>query len=443
MRFVARLHQSNSACISLIAGIIILTGSLHGCGGESKSTVKPSVPSGRDAEAILDSKAAEVATKRDAAVGTTRIASAKKHPAAPLEISVADIADKPVSGMVNKVLFAADRVIYKAQPIDNAKNEDLKFIRRLTLIARDEPSEWLELTWLTADDSSLGGQTLEFRRGGGHPANSQWIKWCARKGASVLKEEGIAGDYVVKLAFDEARDDALPGRIYLCFADPERGYLEGRFLAEVTREGGYTLSGKIQSPTGVRLPVRIGYFLTQRRTGPQVFGQLSSFIGAPGPNTPQQEKYVWRATDPKGEFTALIYNKAEGWSYRHPRLVRETYLVFVQSDEHYVDWKVIHIDPAAGLTLDFTLNYEEAGNLDVKLPEGLSSADVALSPDDIDWERFPNAQQSFLKLCDLIVPAQNGKAEIKGLRPTRYRVSVGGQTREVDIRAASRTVVEF
>jgi hypothetical protein len=309
--------------------------------------------------------------------------------------------------------------------------------RFLTLRQGEEANPDVEVKVLLSatKEESFAGKTYEILpdNGPGAPPIS-----LARKGASPMPAEPtlFTEKYAMRLEFGQESDGKLPGRIYLCLPDEAKSYVAGTFTAEVEPEFA-------KPPRPDEAPCVVGRIARKGRESMEV---VTGFIGLTSAGSPISnltgttvmtgtETSVASATYPP-QRSALVNDAEAGCLCRHSRLPPGRYLVFVGTGELYIDWRWVEVRDGAVMTLDFSLEPEVAGSLAVLLPKGVKDG-VRLIPLD-EAGKMPDVKEA-LSLVSLALPVKgepkDGKLQLDGLRPGRYRVSVAGVEKDVTVKA--------
>lgn len=317
--------------------------------------------------------------------------------------------------------------------------------RFLTLRQGDEANPDLQLKIaLSADKAeNFAGKTYEITPESGPSALSVSATWKVPEGQPPevkVYEKEIA----LRLEFGAQDGDRLPGRVYLCLPDPSKSYVAGTFSAAL--EPDYTkpprpdevpcVGGKI-ALTGRAEYNLVAGFIGQATNGSAVTNLAGTLI------TPKEDAAVSSA--PYAPQRSTLVNDAEaGCFYRHARLPAGRYLVFAGAGDRYIDWRWVEVRDKAPLTIDFVLEPDAAGTLEVALPKS-AKADLMLIPLD-EAGGVPDVKEALSALglaMKTDVPPKEGKVTLDGLRPGKYRATVGAKGMDVTVKAKETVKVDL
>jgi hypothetical protein len=272
-------------------------------------------------------------------------------------------------------------------------------------------------------------------------ANCQVLMQYKASGQNLPVSENFSNKYALKLELGKLNDDQLPGKIYLCLPDASKSFLAGAFHAQVLADPSAKpgpkqvpfVTGKIdvkgkpkdkhsiaagyagQTTAGMWQSNNAGY---EVELGKEIGGNVTSTTFAP-------------------RNTNFQYDAKEGGRYSHVKLSPGRYLVYAKVDPAFFDWKWIEVKPDSQINLDFTLDFAQAGDLEVTLPQTADMNGADIIPLDSDgklpefkgeWEHMGSALRTHVR-------PQNAKVIMKGLRAGKYRVMVGKATVDVEVKA--------
>ncbi|HEX5271889.1 MAG TPA: hypothetical protein VFW33_15430 [Gemmataceae bacterium] len=248
----------------------------------------------------------------------------------------------------------------------------------------------------------------------------------------------------LRLEFGQEDGGKLPGKIYLCLPDPSQGYVAGTFAADL--EPDYTkpprpdevpcVGGKIALKGRDEYNLVAG-LVGQTAQGATVTNLAGTIV------TPKGETSVSSAPYPPQRST-LVNDPEAGCVYRHSRLAPGRYLVFAGAGDRYIDWRWVEVRDKAPLTIDFTVEPDAAGTLEVALPKDAKGS-VQLIPLD-EAGKLPDVKEALPALSLALktdVPAKDGKVTLDGLRPGNYRATFGGAAKDVTIKAKETVKVDL
>jgi len=250
--------------------------------------------------------------------------------------------------------------------------------------------------------------------------------------------------YALRLEFGQESDGKLPGKIYLCLPDETKSYVAGTFSAEV--EPDYS-----KPPRPDETPCVVGRIALP---GKQEINVITGLVGLTADGTPVSnltgtalvpdvETSVSSATAPP-QRSSLAQDAEAGCVCRHARLSPGRYLVFVGSGDRYIDWRWVEVKDKAPLTLDFALDPKAAGVLEVTLAKDAKDG-VRLIPLD-EAGKVPDIKEALSLLSLAIktdVPAKDGRVDLDGLRPGRYRAVAGAVEKDVTVKAKETIKVDL
>jgi hypothetical protein len=395
---------------------------LFGCGGQKDSPA----PAGGDTA---------TAPKEDSAPQATDKAppqNAAVSPPAPLavtwtqELQEMRFPTTPASGKVHGRPFTP-----QAAELSRLRG------RFLTLRQGDEFNPELEVKILLSagKDESFSGKTYEVAPDATQAVPPVSVSWKEQE-RQRPEPQLFTEKYALRLEFGQESDGKLSGKVYLSLPDESKSVVAGTFTAEV--EPDYA-----KPPRPDEAPCVVGRIALK---GQKELTVVTGFIGltaegAPISNltgttvTPGAETSVSSVTSPP-QRSSLVNDPEAGCLCRHARLTPGRYLVFVGTGERYVDWRWIEVRDKAPVGLDFVLEPDAAGTLEVTLPKGAKDG-VRLVPLD-ETGKVPDVKEA-LSLLSLAmktdVDAKDGKVVLDGLRPGRYRVGVGSVEKDATVKA--------
>jgi hypothetical protein len=251
------------------------------------------------------------------------------------------------------------------------------------------------------------------------------------------KTEMYMDKYALKLELGKEDDGKVPGRIYLCLPDASRSYLAGTFTAQVEED-------RSRPPRPSDAPFLFGHVTLKGR---KKFDLIAGYAGvtargepkANGAGTavePGKDTFVTSTTFAP-QLSGLANDAGAGCTCRHTRLQPGRYLAYVRCGDRYLDWHWVEVQDKSQLTLEFTLEPEVAGTLQVRLPPGAVNEKVQLIPLDVGG-RLPELGTALDWVATALktdVPAKDGQVVLDGLRAGPYRVRAGKEWRDVTVRA--------
>jgi hypothetical protein len=317
--------------------------------------------------------------------------------------------------------------------------------RFLTLRQGEEfnPDLQVKVALSASKDENFSGKTFEIAAEEGPSAMSVTV---ARKAADgELPEVKSYGEKIaLRLEFGQEDAGKLPGKIYLCLPDESKSYVAGTFTAEL--EPDYTkpprpeeapcVSGKIM------VKGRNEYMLVAGLVGLTADGKtvtnLAGTAVAPGAET-----LVSSAPYPPQRST-LVNDAEAGCVYRHSRLAPGRYLVFAGAGDRYIDWRWVEVRDKAPLTIDFTVEPEVAGAMEVTLPKDAKGGLLLVPLDEAGQAPDLKEARAALSLAmKTDLPAEDRKVTLNGLRPGKYRATVSAAAKDVTVKAKETVKVDL
>jgi hypothetical protein len=317
--------------------------------------------------------------------------------------------------------------------------------RFLTLRQGEEfnPDLQVRIALSAAKDENFAGKTFEVAPDGGPSPLSVSL---TRKGAEgqIPETKSFEEKIALRLEFGAADGGKLPGKIYLCLPDESKSYVAGTFTAGL--EPDYT-----KPPRPDEFPCVSGKVALKGR---DEYNVVAGFVGvtadgSPVTNlagttvSPKAETSVSSAPYPQQRST-LVNVADAGCVYRHARLTPGRYLIFASAGDRYIDWRWVEVRDKAPLTIDFALEPDAAGTLEVVPPKG-AKENVLLVPLD-EAGKVPDAKVALSTLglaMKTDLPAKDGKVVLDGLRPGKYRATVGDDGKDVTVKAKETVKVDL
>jgi hypothetical protein len=319
------------------------------------------------------------------------------------------------------------------------KTCELSRLRERFLVLRqgDEFNPELEVRIFLSSDrgEDFSGKTYEISPDAAPPVPLVSVL-CREVERRPAQPQPFTTKYAMRLEFGQESNGQLPGKVYLCLPDEAKSCIAGTFTADL--EPDYA-----KPPRPYETPCVVGRIALKGRNE---FNVITGYIGltaegAPVSNligtpvSPGQETSVSSMTDPPQRST-LVNDASTGCLCRHARLAPGRYLFFVGTGERYIDWRWVEVRDKAPLTLNFTLEPDVAGALEVVLPKDAKGG-VRLIPLD-ETGKVPDVKEA-LDLLSLAMKTdadvKDGRVLLDGLRPGHYRVTVGGATKDVAVKA--------
>jgi hypothetical protein len=394
---------------------------LAGCGGTNDSTPQP--------------KSETPATpKADGKVPPNEAAPATSPPAWTQQVKEMRFPDSGAAGKLYGRPFAPQA--FELSRIGG---------RTLTLRQGDEfnPELQFKITLAAGKDENMSGKTYEVGpdAGTGSPLVS-----VTRKGEEGgLPESNTYNEKLaLRLEFGAEDGGKLPGKVYLCLPDAAKSFVAGTFTAIL--EPDYT-----KAPRPDEFPCVGGKIALKGR---DEYDAVAGFVGLTAEGTtvtnltgtvvnPKVDVSVSSSPYPPQRSTMMTDADA-GCFYRHARLSPGRYLVFAGIGPRYIDWRWVEVRDKAPLMIDLALEPDVAGTLEVVLPKD-AKAGVVLVPLD-EAGKVPDIKEALLALPFAIktdLPAKDGKVVLDGLRPGKYRATVGGAGKDVTVKAKETVKVDL
>jgi hypothetical protein len=317
--------------------------------------------------------------------------------------------------------------------------------RFLTLRQGDEfnPDVQLKIALSVAKDDNFSGKTYEIAPDAGRSPLP--VSLALKRPVNLPPEVKMYNDKLaLRLEFGQEEGGKLPGKIYLCLPDEAKSYVAGTFTADVEPDctkpprpdENPCISGKIA------LKGRDDYNLVVGFIGLTTAGAtVSNLTGTTV--TPGSETSVSSAPYPPQR--SMLVNDAEaGCVYRHSRLAPGRYLVFAGAGDRYIDWRWVEVRDKTPLTIDFVVEPNVAGVLEVVPPKDTKEG-VLLIPLDEEG-KVPDVKEALLALPIAMktdVSAKDGKVILDGLKPGNYRAMVGNFGKDVTVKAKETVKVDL
>jgi hypothetical protein len=143
----------------------------------------------------------------------------------------------------------------------------------------------------------------------------------------------------------------------------------------------------------------------------------------------------------KPRITRLGSEKKNEIYFGHGKVEPGRYLVYVRWRDRFLDWRWLEVRADSRHNIDFTLDPEKAGRLEVNTARPTQS--VQLIPLDVDGKLPLNAKfaPSVVSALRTSVKTAGPSPVIDGLRPGRYRVLAGQATADVEVKAGEIVTV--
>ncbi len=406
-------------------GLLGLT--LAGCGGNSApATSAPAAPP------VTATAKDEPAPEPEVKAAPKDVAPPKPAPGAwTMATAEMRFPDAPAAGTVGGQPFALD-----AADLSNTGGLSLRQ-------GKEFPAETeIKVFLFLNKNQAPAGKTFEVTPEGKESVAHVFATW-----KESGKQEALTfGDkYALKLEFGQERDGKLPGKIYLCLPDPKKSVVAGTFVADVEpdyakpprpSEAPY-VAGK------VALKGRPKYDLAAGIAGVAADGKpVTNLAGTEV--TPKVDTSVTSTTFAP-QLTTLANDAEAGCVYRHVRLTPGHYLVYVRLGARYLDWQWVDVTDKSQATVDFALDPDAAGNLQVILPPKSEKEKIRLIPLPADG-KTPDLKDALDWVGDAVktdVPAKDGKVLLDGLKPGKYRVVVGAAQRDVAVKAKETATADL
>ena len=405
-----------------------------GCGGKTE----PPAPARPAAPAIKD----DVPDAPPPSPAASRVPPETKAPAAePAKPAVAvwtldakemRVPDVPVAGRLGGQPFALDKA-----EVSNTGTLSLR--QGKDFVGDREVKVFLFLD----KNRTPAGMTFEVTPATGPGGPHVFASW---KDGDKMPTATFGEKYALRLEFGPEADGRLPGKIYLGLPDDAKSFLAGTFVADL--EPDYTkpprpseapyVAGKVALKGRDKYDLAAG-FVGLSDDGKPVVNLAGTIV------TPGQDASV-ASTTFAPQITLLANDAAAGCVYRHVRLAPGRYLVYVRLGERFADWHWVEVKDNAQTSLDFTVEPDSAGGLEVVLPAKGSAEKARLVPLAPDGSA-PDLKDALGLLTDTVLktdlPAKDGKVVLDGLRPGKYRVLAGAARRDVTVKAKETVKVNF
>jgi hypothetical protein len=340
-----------------------------------------------------------------------------------MDLSKLDIPQAAAAGRINGRPFKPDRAELKNQGV-------------LTLRQGQGAFADLEVTLFLFLDK---GQAAEGKTWEVKPATefgSPHIHTSVLEG-NFPKTSMYMNKYAMKLELGKESDGKVPGRIYLCLPDASQSHLAGTFTAQLEED-------RSQPPRPADAPFIFGRVALK---GGKKFDLFAGYVGVTAKGEPKSNgagtdvepgQATWvTSTTFAPQLSGLANDAQAGCTCRHTRLQPGRYLAYVRCGDRYLDWHWVEVQDQSRLTLEFTIDTQTAGTLQILQPPAAAKEKVQLIPLDAEG-RLPELGTALDWVATAVktdVPAKEGRVVLDGLRPGRYRVRAGKAWQDVTVRA--------
>ena len=270
------------------------------------------------------------------------------------------------------------------------------------------------------------------------------IQW-KKEGTAFGENEVFMDKYAMLLQIGKTKAGQLPGKIYLCLPDESKSVIAGRFSVEIFDKTHpevtqTEISGKV-IVRGKHKDLRI--MLSCMGLNPQ--GELE----AEGAGFKLGSSAGGRSTDMKHppRFSSAAWDEEAGrGSHKHVNRPPGHYLVCVRGRSNpdqngrasyggCYDWKWVELkNDKSKVKVDLTIDPDNTGSLEVSLPDGVTAKSVSYLPlDDQGKLPLPEVECHYQVQFTRMAKLEDGKAEIKSLRPGKYQLATLRRDRNPEV----------
>lgn len=345
------------------------------------------------------------------------------------------IPDAPVSGTVAGRPF---------------KPEKADFDGQLTLRQGDDFFPDLAVTFylFLKEGEKLAGKSWTYTGERDFGAPHVHLRFKENGEQNVPESKVFMENYALQLEFGEVGDKGqLPGRIFLEIRDEPGAKLAGTFTVVMPDD----LSQQPQDwnlpwvVTRIELPDQKQHSLNVGYVGKTTAGEWESNMA--GTSVQDGESGFVASTTYKPRVTTLASSENLGVHGRHVRLSPGKYVFYVTEDDRYLAWKTTEVKADTANELSFQLDPADAGKLTVEVPDAKANQRVEIIPLTPEGQpplelEDPFDRHHLSRMIDAAV-VENGKAQFDRLAPGRYRVYLGEQSGETEVRSEKEAVVKL
>jgi hypothetical protein len=366
-------------------------------------------------------------------------AKAKTDVTAPVaEETSVDIPDAPVSGSLFGKEFHPDEFELAWRGMLTLQQGEGVFPdAEVTLhLFLDSDASYTDTTWdVSSSDTGFG------RR----PHVRVSVK---EEGANHPTSETYTEEYTLRLSFSETEDSLLAGRIYLELPDDSRSVFSGTFVVAPPVDPSAPLTDKDKPFVVGRIDFRI--------PGKGMLGTGYCGITSAGE---RQQNGAGFGIEPdydggstwcdyfKPRITRLEIIEKQVARHRHVRLEPGTYLFYAKWEDTYLASRWLTIEAGSETTLDFTVNPQESGTLEVNVASEGEDKWLRLLPLDGQSGLPPGIDDDQAGTVGFFLGVtadiDQGKASFETLCPGAYRVFYGNENQDVVVKQGETATVKF
>jgi hypothetical protein len=334
--------------------------------------------------------------------------------------------DRPAAGRVHGQDFTPDRVRLEGGVLTLRQGKEFFADREVKVFLFVDPESLAQGLHLEVrPDVEIGAQVPHVHLG-----------W--QEGGGLPKTDMFTSKYAMKLDLDKAQGSKLPGKIYVCLPDAAHSFLAGSFTAEAPDLVGTKVHGRVALKGAGKYRLGAGY------VGSTATGDLKSGYSGTA-----------EALDKGGSVSSfgsqLAFDDKGICTFRHLGVPPGTYLVFVNWNEHALDWKWVEVRDQKDLAVNLTVDTEGLGTLEVQLPAKSKERKVRLLPLDAAG-KLPALKapadtvafqlQAYVKGLGAEAKADQDRVSFSGLKAGAYRVFVGPASADATVKPGQTAKVE-
>ena len=293
------------------------------------------------------------------------------------------------------------------------------------------------------EDETLVGKKYRIAGGMGMGVPHVHLQW-KKEGSTFGESISFMEKYAMLLQFGKSKAGQLPGEIYVCLPDESKSVIAGKFSVEIfdkthpevtqTEIGGKVIVRGKHEGLSIRL-VCLGRDPQGKLERSGCSFQLDS--GTTGSSS--------SAHPPR--FSSLTWGEEAGRGlHKHVNRPPGHYLVCVRGRsnpgqdgrvfyEGYYDWKWVELkNDKSKAKVDLTIDPDNTGSLEVSLPDGVTAKSVNYLPlDDQGKLPLPEVECHYHMRGTSMAELEDGKAEIKFLRPGKYQLATLRRDRNPEV----------
>lgn len=176
------------------------------------------------------------------------------------------------------------------------------------------------------------------------------------------------------------------------------------------------ISGQVYLKNMPRVDITVGY-VGKDSVGQTIFCSAGFSAGAASSASAKCDTFQPRVT-------YVEWDSSTGCTFQHTELPAGTYVVYVKSGNSYLDWKRVRVKSAKShLKVNLSVDRGVVGNVSFQFPASKAIYTLRMVPLDRKRRLPLDGVDIHNHLC-AETDAQNGSAEMLGLRPGSYQVQL-------------------